>query len=240
MLQIASMFNILARFSRVSVAVLLAAAASVGCQVLFGDFDVEPNVQPPSGAAGGGNVGCTPNKFVCSGKQLMRCDGTGNWVKFAPCDEDRLCRADLGRCTKCVEGDSQCNGSTIENCNENLDGWVSANTCGGEQPICAKSTASDYIAECVACTKSVCAGNNTLQTCGNNRQTTFTSKCDEKCYSVDDPTVDDYCGVCTDGVSVCSTDYIRGCSEGKQVITTCAKNTKCQTTSDGSVACLPL
>jgi len=207
--------------SRASAAAILVVASLVGCQVVFGNLEVDPKLDAPGAAGNGGNDGCKPRDWNCVASALRQCSDSQKWEDRATCPEERLCRQDLGKCVTCNEDEYHCSGdlSAIEKCNGTLNGWTPVTSCptpGSENLFCAKKTDDDTQYECVACEYSTCTGDTTINECLSNRQKANEHQCtggDGKCHQVSNGK-GAYCGTCTSSGNFCSGDNIRACIDG--------------------------
>ncbi|MGB1276460.1 MAG: hypothetical protein ACPG77_11990, partial [Nannocystaceae bacterium] len=70
---------------------------------------------------------CPQGEIVCEGNEAMVCDGMGGFESSENCDP-QVCVDGLG-CLPCEPGATQCNGETVETCNDAGTDWEPGVTC---------------------------------------------------------------------------------------------------------------
>jgi len=70
---------------------------------------------------------CPQGEIVCEGNEAMVCDGMGGFESSENCDP-QVCVDGLG-CLPCEPGQTQCNGETVETCNDAGTEWEPGITC---------------------------------------------------------------------------------------------------------------
>ncbi len=91
----------------------VAAAVTLGCQVVLGDFELDPSPPKPSGLGSA----CEPNAFFCDGDTLEVCaDDRRGFEPVETCKAPATCDATAGSCRPCLEGEFACNGTALSRC----------------------------------------------------------------------------------------------------------------------------
>jgi len=85
---------------------------ALGCQALFGDFEVTEEFE--STALG---VACAPNSFRCDGEDLLICrDNRTEFELYQRCATADQCDPTAGACRPCSLDQYACNGATLARC----------------------------------------------------------------------------------------------------------------------------
>jgi hypothetical protein len=164
--------------SKVSDAALWALVLfSVGCQVVFGDFTLEPGAGGTAAAAGGSSpdasggtnaggssavsstTGGTPDTctgaplYACSGAQVLKCVAN-NWQVSETCTAPLSCSASLGTCVACYTGQTRCTQTDVgtltgnaETCSRTQMGWDPVSCAKGCTVVDGKN---DICANCTS------------------------------------------------------------------------------------------
>ncbi len=101
--------------------------------------------------------GCVPNTVQCVGAELRRClsDGTG-FETLQTCQSASECNATLQDCVACQEGDFQCNGAVLRECNSERE-WTTLSTCQSAV-LCDATTGTCDIPVCATAGQVRCNG----------------------------------------------------------------------------------
>jgi hypothetical protein len=102
-------------------ALLFAAFWFAGCQVVFGDFEVEEVT--------GKAAGCS-DKYRCNGFWLF-CEtkGGGDYRLIDTCASEVQCDSVEGRCTVCMPGEFRCSDTKLQVCNTEGTEWQLVQEC---------------------------------------------------------------------------------------------------------------
>jgi hypothetical protein len=108
---------------------LTSAGAVLGCQLVFGDFDLV-HVDGSGGTTGAGGSSGEPcyaangDSRRCSTDQPQECTN-GVWTNAGiPCSAG-LCNVNKGSCDVCFPLRMQCNGTSLDTCKDDGSGWDS-------------------------------------------------------------------------------------------------------------------
>lgn len=139
---------------------LVALFCLLGCQSLFGDYEIDDVASGTDSCAG---------KFRCS-ESWLYCENEddGSWTQIDSCGTPDQCDSSSGRCTVCDSGDHRCNGAKLETCKADRTGWTVVQTCATADECNLNSRT------CRACTPGetpMCAGANQteLRRCGKDQ-----------------------------------------------------------------------
>jgi len=79
-----------------------------------------------------GEPPCAKDTVLCDNSTAKVCDGMGGCSSETPCADE--CLEGKG-CVLCLPGSAQCNGKTVEVCNDGGDAWVPGDTCDDLQGL---------------------------------------------------------------------------------------------------------
>ncbi len=103
----------------------LFALFAFGCQLVTGDFKIEPPAQTGSGAAQ-----CKTGDYRCNGEYLLACGaGDAGWVLKQTCGNTDLCDSKNKQCEVCKPGDGRCDGVVREQCRNDGKTWQQIQSC---------------------------------------------------------------------------------------------------------------
>jgi len=202
----------------------LLALPDLGCQVVFGDFDIEAagGMSSAGGSAGnsgeslGGStqVSCDEGKYQCLDTTLRKCVD-GSWQTFKTCDKATYCDEGRGVCLTCLQGEYHCDGQMLQTCNASQDGWGDNTQCDDTQ-ICDAD-----LKACAACARgaSRCTDDQTREYCNSDQTGWTTQSCPLGCVDVSGDA--DYCTQCTvadEQNCATSTGTLRICVDRKWVL----------------------
>lgn len=133
----------------------------VGCQHVFGDFEVAPAVDDTT------NRLCRSGELRCNDEYLLACRSSEDgWQLESACLAADRCDSRGGHCLACTPGDVRCNGAAREGCVEDGSGWQALETCS-EASLCNPS----FCGPCPNLGDVRCAGG------GGARGTTLLQRC---------------------------------------------------------------
>ncbi|HEX9620718.1 MAG TPA: hypothetical protein VF989_11320 [Polyangiaceae bacterium] len=108
------------------------ALASFGCQVVFGDFEVDDEAFQEATDPPRADPCDDAGERRCSGARLELC-GDGEWELEEECSAENLCNEVPARCGSCSEvGSLQCNRSRLQRCST-TGAWTLVETCRSEE-----------------------------------------------------------------------------------------------------------
>jgi hypothetical protein len=163
--------------------------AAVGCQEVFGDFEVEPTPVPssPPGTGGGSGGGasssggqvstrCSAGEGVCEDDLLRYClDGV--WMEEL-CSSAERCDEVNVQCRTCAEGERRClDEKTPQSCDVENDRWVT-------EPACDEGKTCDRVrGVCVKCEIDfgVCGSTTVLCRCKSDQSGYAPFTCPDSC-----------------------------------------------------------
>jgi len=88
---------------------------------------------------------CEEGSIICEGDIAKTCDGMGGFSDEEACEN--VCVDGVG-CLFCQPGDTQCNGETVEVCNDQGDAWVPDYSCDGLQGLSCDPDAGICVGAC--------------------------------------------------------------------------------------------
>ncbi len=103
--------------------IVLLAGATLGCQHLFGEYEVEPVVETSR------QIVCVAGEHRCNGERLERCRGDRSGYRLVRiCESADQCNLNTDSCRPCVPGEVHCRGSVLEVCTESST-WQTGGDC---------------------------------------------------------------------------------------------------------------
>ncbi len=180
---------------------LLTLVLACGCQILFGDFSVDEDGEGGASTGVGGRSAdvCVDGRYRCESATLLRCVD-GEFVTDATCLDANHCDEIAGLCRSCLEGQTRCSGTVLEECSESGQAYETAESCVGGTPLC-----DPVLLRCVECARGAArCVNGQLESCSEARQWVLSS-CANGCEDVTGDS--DYCRQCTEpGRTSCTTE----------------------------------
>lgn len=167
---------------------------SVGCHLVWGDFEAAKG-DPPAGAT------CTEGLFTCDDAgALLQCRDAA-WTPFAVCGRPDWCLASEGRCRVCEPGRFGCEAQQLLQCSAAGDAWMPLQVCPASL-VC--DAASGTCAACRAGAAHCTSDGLALETCNPGASGWTLENCGIG-GCVDEPDDCDYCSNCApEGRWVCS------------------------------------
>lgn len=93
--------------------VVLVAGATLACQYLFGEYEVERGDDTPR------RIVCVAGEYRCNGERLERCRGDRSGYRLVDlCATPDQCNLNTDSCRPCVPGEVHCRGSVLEVCTD--------------------------------------------------------------------------------------------------------------------------
>ena len=223
---------------------VLVAWFALGCQLVAGDFKIEPPDQSASGTAA-----CTVGDYRCNGEYLLGCgSGDAGWLLKATCGSSDLCDSKNKVCEVCKPGDQRCDGVSREGCNANGTGWQEIEACASADicnpTFCGNCSPGEY-----SCRGDDAAAGSELWQCGKDG--TWSVHLDDcgtpgLCSSTldaarADPNFAGKCmtALCDAGTYRCdgaTLDHCRQDQTAWDVVDTCSTTALCQTALKSSAA----
>ena len=140
---------------------------------------------------------CKPNERVCSGNQLVVCNGEGTGTTMMACTSG--CNTTLNECNGCMPNSKWCNGATLQTCGADgvgVTGTMCSNGCSMARQACNVCNPGSKI----------CSG-STLQTCSSDGSGWVDTACGNDCNSTRLE-----CNACNpSAVPTCSGSSVRTC-----------------------------
>ena len=141
----------------------LVALVAFGCQLVTGDFKIEPPAQ-----TGSGTTQCKTGDYRCNGEYLLTCGaGDVGWVLKQTCGSADLCDSKSKQCQVCKPGDGRCDGVVREQCSNDGDTWQSIQSCSSAD-MCNPTFCGNCMPGEYSCRGENAAAESELWQCGKD------------------------------------------------------------------------
>ncbi|HOU89871.1 MAG TPA: hypothetical protein PLU22_02435 [Polyangiaceae bacterium] len=189
--------------SRVAAAALPLLLASVGCHLVWGDFEAAKE-------GTSANPTCTEGHFTCDDAGGLQQCRNATWTPFAACGRPEWCLASEGRCRVCEPGSFACEAQQLLQCSAAGDAWAPFQSCPASL-VC--DAVNGACATCRAGAAHCTSDRLALETCNTSASSWTLENCGTS-GCVDEPDDCDYCGDCA--------------PEGRWVCSPCGKVLRCE------------
>jgi hypothetical protein len=141
----------------------LVALLGFGCQLVTGDFKIEPPSQ-----TGSATTQCKTGDYRCNGEYLLACGaGDVGWVLKQTCGSADLCDSKSKQCQVCKPGDGRCDGVVREQCGNDGSTWQEIQSCSSAD-MCNPTFCGNCMPGEYSCRGENSAAGSELWQCGSD------------------------------------------------------------------------